>query len=116
MMYDTPNTFISIPYRTRKIQNYNITDSMPLHCVSRYPAEKPHLEYIPLLRKYLKRDVGYSDHTIGINACVKAVKEYGAVVIEKHFTFAHDFGQLRDHRLSATPEEMREMVRKLKGE
>ena len=114
LQYDTPKTFISIPYRTRYIQTYGIKHSTPLHCVSKYPTIDPHLEYIPKLRKYLNMEVGYSDHTIGINACVKAVQEYGAVAIEKHFTLAHDYGVLRDHSISATPGQLDELVKKVK--
>ena len=52
--------------------------------------------------------IGYSDHTIGIDAAVAAVA-MGAQVIEKHFTLDKDLPGT-DHILSATPAELREMV------
>ena len=35
-------------------------------------------------------DIGYSDHTTGLDACFTAVC-CGARIIEKHFTLAHDY-------------------------
>ncbi len=85
-----------------------------MHCVTEYPAKDAKLERIKWLSEFLGKPVGYSDHTIGIEACVEAVRKYDACVIEKHFTFDHDFGPLRDHKHAATPEEMRELVRLVK--
>lgn len=81
-----------------------------LHCVSEYPARHAFLERISFLGYRLERDVGYSDHTIGIRACIDAVNICKAHVIEKHFTLAHDFGPLRDHQLSATPYELKKLA------
>lgn len=115
---DSDNTFISIPYKTKDLIKYKsvMNHSTPLHCVPEYPSKNPHLEEIPKLRKLFNRPVGYSDHTIGINACVDAVVKYGAIAIEKHFTLAHDFGQLRDHKLSATANEFRQLKERVKNE
>jgi len=57
------------------------------HCVSKYPhtAEEA-LELMP--ENFSGRLVGYSDHTIGIEASKEAVKR-GAQIIEKHFTIDH---------------------------
>ncbi|MBI3088220.1 MAG: N-acetylneuraminate synthase family protein [Candidatus Omnitrophica bacterium] len=81
-----------------------------LHCVSRYPTpiEAANLHSIPFLRRRFKVPVGYSDHTLGIVACVGAAA-LGAVIIEKHFTLDKD-QPLGDHRLSATPEEFRSLT------
>ena len=59
-----------------------------LHCVAKYPhtfAEARGL--MPL--KFDDTLVGYSDHTMGIDACKLAV-DRGATVIEKHFTLNHN--------------------------
>tara|TARA_B100000941_G_C28484942_1_gene544422 strand:+ start:297 stop:1334 length:1038 start_codon:yes stop_codon:yes gene_type:complete len=59
-----------------------------LHCVNRYPTstEKSNLSRINELKKSFKNSsIGYSDHTIGINAAKIAIT-MGAKVIEKHFT------------------------------
>ena len=60
-----------------------------LHCVSAYPVpdEQANLRAIPALAA-LGTVVGYSDHTIGIEAAPLAVA-LGARVIEKHFTISH---------------------------
>lgn len=84
-----------------------------LHCVSAYPAplDEANLAAIPLLAE-LGATVGYSDHTIGLDACVVATA-LGARIIEKHFTLSHDFSSFRDHQLAAEPEELRELVQRV---
>ena len=52
---------------------------------------------------------GYSDHTVGIETVLLAISR-GARVIEKHFTLDKSDTTIRDHALSATPEEFRHMV------
>ena len=52
---------------------------------------------------------GYSDHTIGIETCLLAISR-GAKIIEKHFTLDKSDQTIRDHALSATPEEFRKLV------
>lgn len=86
-----------------------------LHCVSAYPAppEQANLRAIPLLAKELGCEVGYSDHTLGIEACTAAVA-LGARVIEKHFTLSHTLSDFRDHQLSADPGEMTELVKRIR--
>ena len=84
-----------------------------LHCVSAYPTpvKEANLTAIKNLKKWTPL-IGYSDHTIGID-CAMAAFVIGARIIEKHFTLAHDLSSFRDHALSATPEEMGELTRKL---
>jgi sialic acid synthase SpsE len=77
------------------------------------PPSQANLLSIPFLRDQFKCPVGYSDHTEGIWACIGAVA-LGARVIEKHFTM--DRRQpLGDHRLSAEPEELKEMVERIRS-
>ena len=58
-----------------------------LHCVSAYPTppEAARLATIPVLARELGATIGYSDHTIGVEACLAAVA-LGARILEKHFT------------------------------
>lgn len=86
-----------------------------LHCVSAYPVppEQVNLLAIPLLNAALDCSVGYSDHALGIEACVLAVA-LGACIIEKHFTMDKSFSDFRDHQLSADPQEMKELIRKVR--
>jgi sialic acid synthase SpsE len=85
-----------------------------LHCVSAYPLppEGASLAAIPLLARELQCTVGYSDHTIGIEACVLAAA-LDARILEKHFTLDHAYSSFRDHQLSADPPELRELVRRV---
>jgi sialic acid synthase SpsE len=85
-----------------------------MHCVSRYPTppEEANLGAIPRLASRFGVPVGYSDHTIGSTACLAAVA-LGAVAIEKHFTL--DKSQpIGDHKLSAEPDEMADMVARIR--
>ena len=85
-----------------------------LHCVASYPTP-PHqanLGALEALRR-LGVTVGYSDHTLGIEAAVLSVA-LGARVIEKHFTMAKDYSAFRDHRLAADPPELAELVRRVR--
>lgn len=82
-----------------------------LHCVGAYPVppDEVGLTAIPLMREALGCPVGYSDHTLGIQACLAAVA-LGAVIIEKHFTLSKSTSSFRDHQLSADPAELRLLV------
>ena len=51
-----------------------------------------------------KKYYGYSDHTIGSNLSVSYFKR--AKIIEKHFTLDKSDNTIRDHALSATPENL----------
>jgi sialic acid synthase SpsE len=52
---------------------------------------------------------GYSDHTLGIETSLIAISR-GAKIIEKHFTLDKSDSTIRDHALSATPDEFKQMV------
>jgi sialic acid synthase SpsE len=84
-----------------------------LHCVSCYPVppEQANLRAIQSLAAQLQLPVGYSDHTVGIDAALTAVA-LGASIVEKHFTLDRQFSDFRDHQLSADPADMRELVRR----
>ena len=79
-----------------------------LWCCSKYPTFNEDLKKFP--KKFtLKNYCGYSDHTIGIDTCLMAISR-GAEIIEKHFTLDKSDNTIRDHALSATPEEFRLLV------
>lgn len=86
-----------------------------LHCVSIYPSpdEKANLGAIAAMaRRWPTVTIGYSDHTLGIDACIAAVT-LGARIIEKHFTL--DKTQVPgDHLLSADTKDLVELVQKSK--
>ncbi len=85
------------------------------HTVSNYPTypEQVNLRAMQTLKHefpYFK--VGFSDHTIGSTACFAAAC-MGADVVEKHFTYDKD-AEGPDHQLSANPEEMKEIVDRIR--
>ena len=86
-----------------------------LHCVSSYPVEdqEANLRSINYIRNKFKVNVGYSDHSLGIEASIIA-SAFGAKVIEKHFTLRKNFSNFRDHKISADPAEMLNLVRSVK--
>jgi sialic acid synthase SpsE len=103
-------TFIEDRWGTLRIrQNVAI-----LHCVSSYPvpAAQANLGAIPTLARELGCTVGYSDHTVGVQACAIAAA-LGARIIEKHFTLDKEYSDFRDHQLSADPTEMAGLVRQI---
>jgi N,N'-diacetyllegionaminate synthase len=88
-----------------------------LHCVASYPVppDQANLGAIPALtRQFPDITIGYSDHTLGIEAAAMAVAA-GARVIEKHFTLAKDYSDFRDHQLSADPADMKALVARIRA-
>lgn len=86
-----------------------------LHCVTDYPARPGdlNLDAIRQLRDAYKFSVGYSDHSLGIEACCAAVA-MGASCLEKHITL--DKGMAGpDHAASASPEEFRDFVQAIRN-
>lgn len=82
-----------------------------LHCVSLYPAslEEANLKAIQTLQKEFDLTVGYSDHTLGIEASIASLS-LGARIIEKHFTLDKTRTTFRDHSLSADPADLRRLA------
>lgn len=86
-----------------------------LHVVSLYPTHEQdaNLEAIrTLMHEFPQFTVGYSDHTMTIDACLFA-GIMGARIIEKHFTYDKK-AEGPDHIHSATKEEMKTLVDKLR--
>lgn len=79
-----------------------------LWCKSEYPSFPWHMTDLP---KDFTKTVysGYSDHTFGIETPLIAISR-GAKIIEKHFTLDKSDTYIRDHVLSSTPAEFRQMV------
>jgi sialic acid synthase SpsE len=93
-------------------QENNFTQEIAyLHCVSSYPVpdHQVNLNSIPFLIENLKCTIGYSDHSLGIEASIASVA-LGARIIEKHFTIDKKYSNFRDHSLSADPIEMKNLV------
>lgn len=85
-----------------------------LHCNTEYPTpfEDVNLKAMQTMRDAFGLEVGYSDHTKGIEVPVAAVA-LGATVIEKHFTLDCDM-EGPDHKASLEPDELAAMVKSIK--
>lgn len=81
-----------------------------LHCTSSYPADLSdvNLRAMISIQDKFGVEVGYSDHTLGIEVAIAAVA-LGAKVIEKHFTLDRNMSG-PDHKASLEPDELRSMV------
>ncbi len=97
------------------LQKKNTSELALLHCVASYPTPRQaaHLGCIEELKRF-GVTVGYSDHTLGIEAAVASVA-VGARIIEKHFTLDKTKTSFRDHYLSADPLDFMEMADKIHG-
>jgi N-acetylneuraminate synthase len=82
-----------------------------LHCTSAYPAadDALNLRAITTMRETLRLPVGYSDHSLGIEASLAAVG-LGATIVEKHLTLDRALPG-PDHAASLEAEEFGAMVR-----
>jgi N-acetylneuraminate synthase/N,N'-diacetyllegionaminate synthase len=81
-----------------------------LHCNTEYPTPMKDVNLMAMLtiKDAFKVNIGYSDHTLGIEIPIAAVA-LGAVVIEKHFTLDRNLPG-PDHRASLEPNDLKAMV------
>ena len=81
-----------------------------LHCNTEYPTpmDDVNLRAMLTIQNELGVDIGYSDHTLGIEVPIAAVA-LGAKVIEKHFTLDRNL-EGPDHKASLEPNELIAMV------
>lgn len=81
-----------------------------LHCTTNYPCpyDSVNLKAMDTLRTAFGLEVGYSDHTIGIEVPIAAVAR-GAQIIEKHFTLDRNL-EGPDQKASTEPLEFKKMV------
>lgn len=92
------------------IKKFGKKEITVLHCNTEYPTpmEDVNLRAIETMKKELNLQVGYSDHTAGIEVAIAAVT-MGATVIEKHFTTDKNLDG-PDHKASIEPKEFKKMV------
>ena len=81
-----------------------------LHCTTEYPTpmNEVNLRAMQSINSAFCVEVGYSDHTPGIEVAIAAVA-MGATVIEKHFTLDRNLPG-PDHKASLEPAELKAMV------
>jgi len=92
------------------LESNGVREIRLLHCNTEYPTpyEDVNLRAMETLRNKFGLEVGYSDHTNGIEVPVAAAA-LGASIIEKHFTLSRDM-EGPDHKASLEPHELAEMV------
>lgn len=90
-------------------------DILVLHCNTEYPTPFKDVNLLAMItiKNALGVQVGYSDHTLGVEAAIAATA-LGASVIEKHFTLDKDMAG-PDHRASLEPHELRLMVSSIRN-
>jgi N,N'-diacetyllegionaminate synthase len=86
-----------------------------LHCNTEYPTPMidVNLKAMIALKTEFDVNIGYSDHTIGIEVPIAAVV-LGANVIEKHFTLDKNM-EGPDHKASLEPLELKQMVNSIRN-
>lgn len=93
-----------------KNQGIPLSKVFVLHCNTEYPTPMRDVNLLAMLdiQKKLGVNIGYSDHTIGIEVPIAAVA-LGAKIIEKHFTLDKNLPG-PDHAASIDPLELKTMV------
>ena len=110
-VHNNEDTIISIPADVSDLETKSaaISKMSPMY-VSQYLENDVDLSWIDKYSSILNKQVGYSDHTIGIETCTKAIRNNGARLIEKHFHLGSPIkweGQLfRDSIHSCSPGEL----------
>ena len=86
-----------------------------LHCNTEYPTpmEDVNLTAMVAIKEKFGVNVGYSDHTLGIEVPIAAVA-LGATIIEKHFTLNRNLPG-PDHVASLEPHELTSMVKSIRN-
>jgi N,N'-diacetyllegionaminate synthase len=81
-----------------------------LHCNTEYPTpmDDVNLKAMINIKNVFNTEIGYSDHTKGIEVPIAAVA-LGATIIEKHFTLDRTM-EGPDHAASLEPDELKSMV------
>jgi N,N'-diacetyllegionaminate synthase len=99
----------------RVLEDEGTGDITVLHCNTEYPTPfcDVNLRAMLQMKEVLKKPVGYSDHTVGIEVPIAAVA-LGASVIEKHFTLDRTM-EGPDHAASLEPYELAAMVEAIRN-
>jgi N,N'-diacetyllegionaminate synthase len=90
---------------------YNKDNFAILQCTSMYPIDfsDVNLNVMHTLKEQIGLTVGYSDHSVDNTALLLAV-EMGAEVLEFHFTDTKEGKTFRDHKVSLTPSDVKDLI------
>ncbi len=98
------------------LENGTIKENITiLHCNTEYPTpmKDVNLRAMGYIKEELGIEIGYSDHTLGIEVPIAAVA-LGATIIEKHFTLDRNM-EGPDHKASLEPDELKSMVKAIRN-
>jgi len=104
------STMDEIKQAVQVIKNSSSAKITILHCNTEYPTPYHDVNLLAMndIKQTLQVEVGYSDHTLGIEVPIAAVA-LGATIIEKHFTLDRNLPG-PDHAASLEPAELKAMV------
>lgn len=104
------STMDEVEAAVKVLNQFGTKDIILLHCTTEYPApyDQINLRAMNAMADRFGLEVGYSDHTEGVEVSLAAVA-MGAKVIEKHFTLDKTLPG-PDHKASMSPEELRSLV------
>jgi N,N'-diacetyllegionaminate synthase len=110
------STVISIPeLKDIAPERIRAVSRMSKMFVTPYLVESVNFDNILRYNLLFNSEIGYSDHTLGIDNCKTAIEKYGCRLIEKHFHFGDvitwNGKKYRDCDHAATPEEFEELTR-----
>lgn len=102
-------------FKSKAAQEFLKNKVTLLHCTSEYPApfEDLNLNAMHTLADEFNLQIGYSDHSLGIEVPIAAVA-MGAKIIEKHFTLDKAM-EGPDHRASIEPQELERMIESIRN-
>lgn len=109
------STIDEIEQTLNVFKEYSRSNITLLHCNTEYPTpfKDVNLKAMNTLKDKFNVNVGYSDHTKGIEVPIAAVA-MGAVIIEKHFTLDKNM-EGPDHKASIEPNELVSMVNAIRN-
>ena len=106
---ENKETIVSLGmWKKKKLPFLNLKNVKLLWCKSLYPTAPWEIKEFPKIFSK-KSYTGLSDHSIGIELSLIAISR-GATIIEKHLTLDKSDTTIRDHALSLTPNEFKQMV------
>ena len=97
------------------LKNNGASNIRLLHCTTDYPTvyKDVNLNAMKTLKDCFNVEIGYSDHTLGIEVPIAAVA-MGATIIEKHFTLDRNM-EGPDHKASLEPNELATMIKSIRN-
>lgn len=109
------STMAEVEEAVEVLQINGARDITLLHCNTQYPTPygDVNLRAMLALKDKFHTEVGYSDHTLGVEVPIAATA-MGATVIEKHFTLNRGM-EGPDHKASLEPDELKCMIRSIRN-